>query len=283
MVVSPKALEQIPVFQSLEQAKAEYKQREATQPQPKEVERKRQSETTAKRQREDAERQRQAKVEAQQRKQREVAEASKRQKATINKQPKLLTRQQILKWGGLIGLGVVGAFGIYIFNGPSLSRLSFQLSRSSDAGTPDPPVSEPGSVPNPVVDSSPGAASIAQQVIEEWLTAKQAAVGKNYQSDRLEEILLEPLLTEWRQRSEAAFKENWYWEYEHSVEVQSVTPDNSAADQLQVVAVVQENARLFEYGVENTSASYNDRPTVQYDLVRQNGKWYIQNIVGNLN
>jgi hypothetical protein len=35
---------------------------------------------------------------------------------------------------------------------------------------------------------------------------------------------------------------------------------------------------LFEYEVENTSASYSDSLTMRYDLVRQEGKWYIQNM-----
>jgi hypothetical protein len=62
------------------------------------------------------------------------------------------------------------------------------------------------------------------------------------------------------------------------VEVQSVTPDDPTADRLQVTAVVRENARLFEYGVENDRASYDDRLTMEYVLVRQDGQWFIESM-----
>jgi uncharacterized caspase-like protein len=99
------------------------------------------------RQWEETERQKQAKAEAErhqqekevaERKQREAAEASRRQKVAATQQPsqlmgtrqllqttasppsparttasrKILSRQQFLKWGGLSGLGLIGAFGI---------------------------------------------------------------------------------------------------------------------------------------------------------------------------
>lgn len=73
-------------------------------------------------------------------------------------------------------------------------------------------------------------------------------------------------------------RENWYWEYEHEVTIESVTPDDPTADQLQVTAVVNETARLFEYGVENTAASYDQNLTMRYDLVRRDGQWFVQNM-----
>jgi hypothetical protein len=117
---------------------------------------------------------------------------------------------------------------------------------------------------------------MAQQVIETWLETKRAAMGKDYQADGLSEILTGPVLNQWQRRAAAAPQENWYWEYEHAVEVQSVTPDDPTADRLQVVAEVQETARLFEFGVENTTASYDDRLTMEYTLVRQDGQWLIE-------
>jgi hypothetical protein len=88
--------------------------------------------------------------------------------------------------------------------------------------------------------------------------------------------LVEPVLTQWWRRADAAAAESWYWEYEHTVEVESVTPDDPTADQLQAVAVVSEQARLFEFGVENVGAAYSDTLRMQYDLVRQDGNWYIR-------
>jgi len=55
-----------------------------------------------------------------------------------------------------------------------------------------------------------------------------------------------------------------------------VTPEDPTADQLQVTAVVSERAQLFEFDVEDVSASYDDVLRMQYDLIRQNGSWYVQ-------
>jgi phage baseplate assembly protein gpV len=119
---------------------------------------------------------------------------------------------------------------------------------------------------------------MAKQVIEDWLTVKRLALGKDHKTDGLAGILLEPLLTQWQRRAQQGAQENWYWEYDHQVEVASVNPDDPTADKLQVTAMVKEKARLFEYDVENTSASYDDQLTMRYDLVRQEGKWYVQNM-----
>jgi hypothetical protein len=187
-------------------------------------------------------------------------------------------------WGRLVLVGAVGLFGLGIlgftamrtagwvagaFSGPRLSGRPLAIS-----------VTEPAvEIPNaPGPGEQIGVNDMAQRVIEEWLSVKRASLGKDYQSDGLEGILVEPVLTQWRRRADAAPQENWYWEYEHTVAVQSVTPDDPTADQLQVTAVVTEKARLFEYGVENTSASYDDELTMRYDLVRKEGNWYIQNM-----
>nr|WP_242026686.1 ARC6/PARC6 family protein [Phormidium tenue] len=117
---------------------------------------------------------------------------------------------------------------------------------------------------------------MAGRVINEWLDIKRGALGDSYQGDRLDDILLEPVLTQWTRRADAAAAESWYWEYEHNVEIESVTPDDPTADNLQAIAVVSEQAKLFEFGVENADAAYNDTLRMQYDLVRQDGKWYIK-------
>jgi hypothetical protein len=44
------------------------------------------------------------------------------------------------------------------------------------------------------------------------------------------------------------------------------------------MAIVREKARLFEYGVENDTASYDDRLTMEYVLVRQDGQWFIESM-----
>lgn len=184
------------------------------------------------------------------------------------------------RWGrlSLVSLATLGILGLLGFGamrtagglaGPRISGRPLEISLV------EPAIEIPTA---PTADQQIGVKDIAKGVIEEWLAVKRAALGKDHQSDRLADILVQPLLTQWQRRATAAVQENWYWDYQHSLTVESVSPDDPTADQLQVTATVQEQARLFEYEVENTSASYNDNLTMRYDLVRQEGKWYIQNM-----
>lgn len=168
---------------------------------------------------------------------------------------------------GLLGFGAMRMAGSWA--SPRISGRPLEISLA------EPAIEIPSA---PTVDEQIGVKDIAKRVIEDWLTVKRSALGKEHQTEGLTGILVEPLLTQWQRRAAAGVQENWYWEYEHSVAVDAVSPDDPTADQLQVTATVQEKARLFEYEVENTSASYSDSLTMRYDLVRQEGKWYIQNM-----
>ena len=94
-------------------------------------------------------------------------------------------------------------------------------------------------------------------------------MGPEYQADALAQVLLEPALTQWQRRAAAAVRENWHWEYDHAVTVESVEPNDPTADALTVRAEVSETGRLFEFEVQNTAASYDDRLVMEYDLIRQ--------------
>ncbi len=185
-------------------------------------------------------------------------------------------------WGRLALVGVVGLIGVGVLGFVTMRALGWVTGRFAGPRVEGRPLDI--SVAEPVIDipSAPGAdeqigvTDIAEQVINDWLVAKQAALGADYQADRLNDILVEPLLTQWRRRADAAAQESWHWEYEHTVEVEEVTPDDPTTDQLQVVAVVSEKAQLFEFDVENVSASYDDVLRMQYDLIRQDGSWYVQ-------
>jgi curved DNA-binding protein CbpA len=186
------------------------------------------------------------------------------------------------RWGRLTLVGMAGALGVGLLGFGTMRALGWvtgSLSGPRLEGQPlaisvDRPAFE---IPEaPAAPTEIGVNDMASRVINEWLEIKRGALGKDYQGDRLSDILLEPVLTQWTRRADAAVAESWYWEYEHSVEVESVSPDDPTADQLQAIAVVSEKARLFEFDVENTSAAYDDTLRMQYDLVRREGKWYIQ-------
>lgn len=191
-------------------------------------------------------------------------------------------RTQSLRWGRLALVSVAGLVGIGVLGFAAMRALGWVSGflagpkiegRPLDISLAEPVIDIP---PAPGVEDQIGVNDIAEGVINEWLTAKQAALGPDYQSDQLDTVLVEPLLTQWRRRAAAAAQENWYWQYEHSVEVEEVAPDDPTAERLQVTAVVNEKAQLFEFDVENVSASYDDVLRMQYDLIRQDGSWFVQ-------
>jgi curved DNA-binding protein CbpA len=194
-------------------------------------------------------------------------------------------------WGRLALVGVAGVAGLALLGFGTMRTLGWLAGAMVGprlAGQPlDIRVDQPAfEIPEaPAAQAEIGVNDIASRAINEWLEVKQAALGKDYQADRLANILLDPVLTQWRRRADTAPAENWYWEYEHTVEVESVTPDDPTADQLRAIAIVSERARLFEFGVENTSASYDEVLRMQYDLVRQDGRWFVQGMtkLANLN
>lgn len=189
-----------------------------------------------------------------------------------------------LHWGRLALVGLVGLLGLGGLGFLTMRTAGWALGSFSGprlTGTPlDISVAEPAIdiPPLPAPEQQIGVKDMAKQAIEDWLTVKQAALGKDHKTDGLAGILLEPLLSQWRRRAETWAQKNSYWEYDHQVEIASVTPDDPTAATLQVTARVKERARLFEYDVENTNGSYDDQLTMRYDLVRQEGKWYVQNM-----
>ncbi|PSN14219.1 molecular chaperone DnaJ [filamentous cyanobacterium CCT1] len=191
-------------------------------------------------------------------------------------------RRRAPRWGRLAMVGAAGVVGVGILGFGTMRALSWVTSAFSGPRISGQPLAISVDQPAFEIPEAPPAATeigvndMASQVINDWLEIKRQALGENYQGDRLDDILLEPVLTQWTRRADAAAQESWYWEYEHNVEVESVTPDDPTADQLQAVAIVSEQARLFEFGVENANAAYDDTLRMQYDLVRQDGKWFVK-------
>ncbi|NJN21706.1 MAG: DUF4101 domain-containing protein [Leptolyngbya sp. RL_3_1] len=153
------------------------------------------------------------------------------------------------------------------WSGPKLQQPALDVQLS------EPPVEIP-TAPEPAAEI--GVQDMAKRAIDDWLAAKRAALGESHNIDELNTILLEPALSQWRNRAESGIRENWYWEYTHSVEVLKVDPEDPAADALTVDAEVTEQANFYELGVRDLSASYDETLTMRYELVRQDGNWLIQ-------
>lgn len=68
----------------------------------------------------------------------------------------------------------------------------------------------------------------APEVVQSWLAAKTAAMGEQHDLDKLEQILVDPALSQQRSRAEELKAEGSYWKLEHpKVEVVSVTTSQS--------------------------------------------------------
>jgi hypothetical protein len=135
----------------------------------------------------------------------------------------------------------------------------------------------------------------APEIIETWLSAKAAAMGEEHNTQPLEEILVDPALSQQRARSEQMRAANSYGKYEHgTIEIVSVetsgTPEAdstgdpdaeataNAAQTAQIEAIVAEKADFYVNGQLDASSSYDSTVRVRYDLVRENGQWRIRDM-----
>lgn len=191
-------------------------------------------------------------------------------------------RLVLLTLAGLIGTGLL-AFILIVglawlqrnlqrFWGPALEgeQAMVQLAQ------PPIPIPEPGS--QMVAPEGPLTEATAAQAIQTWLSTKSQALGPDHQIEQLEKILTTPALSVWQQRARATQQENSYWQYDHSVEVNSVETSEANPDQATVDAAVKEAARFYQGGQLNQNSSYNENLRVRYELVRQQGQWLIRNM-----
>nr|WP_275072564.1 ARC6/PARC6 family protein [Petrachloros mirabilis] len=146
-----------------------------------------------------------------------------------------------------------------------------------------PPIEIPGIVADgtipPVTPAPETTAELTQdnalEVVRTWQTRKAEAMGQQYASNRLNEILVEPVLAEWQGSVEDLRQQQAYWQYTlDALEILAVTP--IAADQADVRARVRETATFFQNGQAQADDSYNNDYVVQYRLVRQADQWRIR-------
>ncbi len=167
--------------------------------------------------------------------------------------------------------GVYGLFR-HIFAKPAGAEAQLMVELNQ------PPVAIP--MVQPERKQSPVAQALNQatalQVIQSWLSTKSAAFGQNHAVDKLEQILVQPALSQWQQRVQNDKASNRTRQYKHSVKVNSVQTKASLPDHAQVVATVNEAAQVYDKGRLNRATSYNETLRVMYDLVRKDGQWRIQ-------
>lgn len=188
------------------------------------------------------------------------------------------------RWGRLVGVLLLGLFGLGVLGFATMRTLSWIGALFSgpriqqpalDIQIGNPPIAIP---PPPEPEATISVEDIAQRAVENWLAAKREALGAEHNVNSLNAVLAEPALTQWRNRANGAQRENWYWEYDHAVEVLEVTPDDPTAEAMTVTAEVRETAELYEFGERNFGASYDETLTMRYELVRQDGEWLVEDM-----
>ena len=212
--------------------------------------------------------------------------ATRRQGSSGRRSPRL-DRVLFLIVVGLLSVGILGfvvskAFGVLaqlsqVFApGPTLTgeQLQIQLDQPPlsipDASTPITTAPDP---------NAPLTTETSATIIEAWLNAKSEALGSTHNVETLSEILTEPALSQWRTRAETARQDNWYWEYQSpQLQITGVEVSPSNPNQAQVDVEVTESANLYENGQLNVEESYDSDLRARYDLIRQDGKWLIQDM-----
>ena len=131
----------------------------------------------------------------------------------------------------------------------------------------------------PVAQAGPLDKVTATKVIESWQATKSKALGKGYEDNLLEEILIDPALSDWKGRAKELKASNSYLQYQtKSSEVDSVTPDGDS--KAKVVAKISESRNYFNNGELDRGASKDDaKYTVEYDLVKKDNRWLIREML----
>jgi hypothetical protein len=190
----------------------------------------------------------------------------------------------------LIGVGilVLGIGGVLIVRAFQAIGDTFQGGPTLEGEQPILQLDRPAiEIPPPQVAPKPETAlsaptlnpETAQQVVKTWLTAKAEAMGPEHQTERLAEILVDPMLKTWRARSREAATQKIHWEYQHEVvKLESVKTTPDRPDSGQVVAQVREVAKQFKGGKLDRAGSRDEVLRVRYDAVRQDGRWHLRDV-----
>ena len=190
-------------------------------------------------------------------------------------------KRLILLLAGVLGIGVVlfllmQAIGALNRNlqqarepqeGEQL-EVSLNQSLLETSGTATDPLTAPGAPTE----------AVAEQVIRSWFERKSEALGSNHEIERLAQILVNPALARWEAIARSARRNNWHRKFEHSIENNSIQIRSADPDRAKVEAQVREVAEHYRGERLVRRESYNSNLRVQYDLVRQNGQWFIRDM-----
>jgi curved DNA-binding protein CbpA len=147
-------------------------------------------------------------------------------------------------------------------------------SAASASGSPS---STPQALPSPSATPGVLSKSDAEALVKSWQTAKADAMSEQYNTASLQTVLLEPILSEWKNRVAQNKAAKGYWKYTlDQLEIQNV--DSLGKGRSVVKAKVKETAQYFEGGKLVKAQSYTDTYPVKYTAVQKDSQWHIQDM-----
>jgi curved DNA-binding protein CbpA len=147
-------------------------------------------------------------------------------------------------------------------------------SAASASGSPSP---TPQALPSPSATPGVLSKSDAEALVKSWQTAKADAMSEQYNTASLQTVLLEPILSEWKNRVAQNKAAKGYWKYTlDQLEIQNV--DSLGKGRSVVKAKVKETAQYFEGGKLVKAQSYTDTYPVKYTAVQKDSQWHIQDM-----
>jgi ARC6-like, IMS domain/DnaJ domain len=145
----------------------------------------------------------------------------------------------------------------------------------SNINTPKPAVKSP----TKTASSGLLTTDVAEQTVKTWLSNKTKSLDLGYQTAQLKDILVDPALAKTIDRAKSAQGSNIHWKYQHqNIAVSSITHANPLANVATIQARVDEKAQYYEGDQLDPSSSYSKQLVVEYNLVRQQDRWYIKDM-----
>lgn len=157
---------------------------------------------------------------------------------------------------GLLGIMLLGFLFGKVLNRPQTQTASTSNATNSPTGSKQLGVEVGFSnfvneQSKTIATSAPLTEENAPEIIQAWLSAKAAAMGEEHEIDQLEQILVDPVLSEQKARAESAKAEGVYGKFEHS-EIEIVSVETTGGSEGSSSADSESSASLSE-GEDATS------------------------------
>lgn len=113
----------------------------------------------------------------------------------------------------------------------------------------------------------------ATQAVNAWLEGKKAAFGPDHNADRLNSVLANPMLNQWRNLSNDYRVTNKHRIFTHEVEVLSVKTNETDRNRGTIEARIRESVEDYQNNQPTGTQSYE--VTVRYGVVKEGDRWLL--------